>query len=218
MTYIHTTLLTQHNEAELRAAQAGVGLGSVFVVPDGYALIASVLPPAHNPVTQRVQEAPPMQTSKGRYEQQWLVSTRFKTQVEDEAAIAADVQAKRLAAVLKIDVDTDALYGAVLGNRTEEYTSAANDAAAYKAAGYTGKVPPGVQSWASAKNWPAKKAADDILVTAAAWVNAQNAIRATRLFRKEQVRTATNTKGVADALTAWLGFLMYIRKMLGVTA
>ena len=174
--------------------------------------------PTHNLITQRVQEAPPAQTSKGRYEQQWVVSSRFKTQAEAEAAIAADVQANRLAAVLQIDADTDALYGAVLGNRTEEYTSAANDAQAYKAAGYTGKVPPGVQSWATAKSWTAKKSADDILVTAAAWVGAQNAIRAARLLRKEQVRAATNNKGVADALAAWFGFLVYIRKMLGVTA
>lgn len=173
-------------------------------------------PPAYNPVTQRLQKMPPAQTSKGHYEQQWAVYSLFATHAENDMAIAADVQAKRLAALRKIDTETDDLYGAVLGNRTEEYTSAANDAQAYRAAGYAGTVPPGVQSWANAKSWTASQAADDILITAGAWVNAQNAIRAARLLRKEQVRSATNIAGVADALAAWHGFLAYIRTMLGI--
>ena len=218
MNYINTTILTLHSEADIRADNPNTSFGNPFVAPQAYALVFPSPQPAHNPVIQRVQAAPPAQTAKGHYEQQWIVSSMFATQAEEEAAIAADVQSKRVAAVMQIDVDTDALYGAVLGNRTEEYTSAANDAQAYKAAGYTGTVPPGVQSWATAKSWTATKAADDILATAAAWVGAQNAIRAARLLRKEQVRATTNTKGVADALAAWAGFLTYIKKMLGVVA
>lgn len=172
--------------------------------------------PLHNPVTQLVQEAPPAQTSKGHYEQQWVVSNIFATQAEDEAAVAANLQSGKQSAVLKIDADTDALYSAVLGRRAEEYTSAANDAALYKQSGYSGIVPPGVRSWATAKGWTATQAADDILATAAAWVAAQNAIRATRLLRKEQVRSATNNEGVVVALAAWQGFLSFIKKALGV--
>ena len=119
-------------------------------------------------------------------------------------------------ALLKIDDDTDAIYGAILGNRAEEYTRASDDAAAYKAANYTGTVPPGVQSWAVAKGWTATKAADDILATTTAWVTAQNGIRATRLARKEQIRAATDAAGISGVLTAWAGFVVYMRGQLGL--
>ena len=119
-------------------------------------------------------------------------------------------------ALLKIDADTDAIYGAILGNRAEEYTSASDDAAAHKAANYTGTVPPGVQSWATAKGWTATAAANDILATTTAWVTAQNGIRATRLARKEQVRAATDAAGISTVLTAWAGFVVYMRGQLGL--
>lgn len=178
--------------------------------------VTATQPPAYNPVTQRLQKMPPAQTSKGHYEQQWLVSSLFATHAENDLAMAADVKAKKLSAIRQIDNETDDLYGAVLGNRAEEYTSAANDAQAYRAAGYTGQIPPGVQSWANAKSWTASQATDDILITAGAWINAQNVIRAARLLRKERVRLATNSPGVADELAAWHVFLAYIRKILGV--
>ena len=143
---------------------------------------------------------------------------------EEETAWAAEQAAIALtaipnaknAALLKIDADTDAIYGAILGNRAEEYTSASDHAAAYKAANYTGTVPPGVQSWAVAKSWTATKAADDILATRDAWIPAQNAIRAARLLRKEQVRAATDAAGISGVLTAWAGFVVYMRGQLGL--
>ena len=135
---------------------------------------------------------------------------------EQAANAAAAFPNAKAAALLKIDADTDAIYGAILGNRAEEYTSASDDAVAYKAAGYTGTVPPGVQSWATAKGWTATKAADDILATTTAWVNAQNAIRATRLARKEQVRAATDAAGISTVMTAWAGFVVYMRGQLGL--
>ena len=149
-----------------------------------------------------------------------------------EAVLSVDVNNKQLlstrpvlnvslaqiktSAILKIDADTDAIYGAVLGNRAEEYTSAADDAAAYKLAGYTGTVPPGVQSWATAKGWTATQATDDILTTRGAWVAAQNIIRTTRLARKEQVRAAADAAGVTTVMTAWAGFVAYMRGQLGI--
>lgn len=138
------------------------------------------------------------------------------TAQEDEEANALIIQSDRVAAIIKIDADTDALYGSVLGNRTEEYTSAAKDAELYKEANYTGAVPPGVQSWAAAKGWTPERASNDILITASAWIGAQNVIRAARLLRKEQVRLATSNMAITDALAAWQGFLAYIKKILGV--
>lgn len=119
-------------------------------------------------------------------------------------------------AVLQIDVDTDAIYGAVLGNRAQEYTLAEADATAYKAAGYTGTVPASVQCWATTKSWTAKQAADDILATAAAWRSAQAAIRAQRLSSKEAVRTANDAAGVTTAMAAWAGFVTTIKGQLGI--
>lgn len=120
------------------------------------------------------------------------------------------------ACLLKIDADTDAIYGAMLGNRAEEYTLAANEAQAFKAAGYAGTVPGSVQSWATAKGWMAAQSADDILATAAQWLGAQSAIRAQRLLRKEQVRVATDAAGITAAMQAWDGFVAYMRGQLGL--
>lgn len=119
-------------------------------------------------------------------------------------------------ALKRLDSDVDAIYGAVLGNRSEEYSLAATDAQAYKTAGYTGTVPGSVASWAAAKNWTNTQAADDILATAAQWINAQAAIRATRLARKEQVRAAPTGDDITMALSAWDSFAAYIRNQLGV--
>ena len=142
------------------------------------------------------------------------------TLVIDSTLFAASTASSKAASVaqalLKIDAETDAIYGAILGNRAEEYTGASDDAAAYKLAGYTGIVPPGVSSWATAKGWTATAAANDILATTTAWVTAQNGIRATRLARKEQVRAATDAAGISTVLTAWAGFVVYMRGQLGL--
>lgn len=125
----------------------------------------------------------------------------------------------RVAAVKKIDNDTDALIGAVIGNRASEYELAEAQAKAYAAAGYTGAAPDCVASWAAAKvaqGWTAQQAADDILATAAAWRTAQASIRAHRLLRKEQARLAEDAAGVDAALAQWAGFLTVIKGQLGV--
>jgi len=122
------------------------------------------------------------------------------------------------AAVKHIDNDTDALYGAVIGNRASEYVEAEAQANAYAAASYTGAVPDCVASWAAAKvaqSWTAQQAADDILATAAAWRTAQASIRAHRLLRKEQARLAEDAAGVDAALAQWAGFLTAIKGQLG---
>lgn len=122
----------------------------------------------------------------------------------------------RESAIAKIDADTDAIYGAVLGNREQEYTLAETDATAYKDAGYAGAVPDSVQSWATAKGWTATQAADDILATAAAWRSAQASIRAQRLASKEAVRAAVDAAGVSTAMGAWAVFAVTTRGQLGI--
>jgi hypothetical protein len=136
-------------------------------------------------------------------------------------AAAADPANRLAAAVLKIDVDADAIRNAVLGGRTTEYQEALADAQAFAAAGFAGTVPPGVKSWLDAKTavgagWTAQQAAQDILDTGAAWKAAQDAIRSHRLLRKEQVRAATTLAQIDEAMAAWGAFTVYIRTQLGL--
>ena len=134
---------------------------------------------------------------------------------ESETAAAVFPNAKA-SALIQIDTDTDAINTAVMGSRAQEYELAEQHAQEYKAAGYTGTVPSSVQSWATAKSWTATQAADDIVATAGGWRAAQAAIRAARLLRKEQVRNAADTAGITTAMTAWAGFVAYMRGQLGV--
>lgn len=117
--------------------------------------------------------------------------------------------------IAKIDRETDAIYGAVLGNRGAEYELAEADAATYKAAGYPDTAPASVASWAVAKGWTNQQAADDILQTAMAWRGAMTAIRAKRLAYKQLAQSADPTvrsKAGAD----WAGFVTVIKQQLGM--
>ncbi len=136
----------------------------------------------------------------------------------DPAAIAERLQVSRAALIARIDADADAIYGAVLGNRAQEYTLAESEALAYQAAGYAGAAPASVQAWADAKAATAQWAADDILATAAAWRGAQAAIRANRLLRKEQARTSADSEAVAQVAAQWAGFIAAVRAQLGLPA
>ena len=55
--------------------------------------------------------------------------------------------------LLKIDADTDAIYGAVIGERANEYNDAAAQALAFKNLLYLGLAGNKVNSWATAKGW-----------------------------------------------------------------
>ena len=136
---------------------------------------------------------------------------------EIDSRKAGAVTAAKSAAIRKIDVDVDVIYGAVLGNRAEEYRIAKEEAQAYKDAGYTGTVPASVSGYVTAKGWTATQATDDILATAAAWLAAKDAIRAARLLRKEQVRIATTQADINTAMAAWQAFVVYIKGQLGIS-
>lgn len=118
-----------------------------------------------------------------------------------------------------INTDADAIYAAVLGYRAEEYTAAADQAAAFKTAGYAGDVPDSVSSWATAKGWTNQQATDDILTTSDAWQSARANIRAARLLRREQVRAADgNAAAQETAMAAWRTFRDGVRVQLGLPA
>ena len=82
--------------------------------------------------------------------------------------------------LLKIDADTDAIYGAVIGERANEYNDAAAQAIAFKGGAYLGLAGNKVKSWADAKGWTATQATDDILAQATQWRSIEDAIRSNR--------------------------------------
>ena len=97
--YLNTTNLTQHSESEIRALFPNTSFPAPFQAPEGYVPVFPSPQPEFNPVTQRAQEITPVLTVKGHYEQQWEVQELFSTQAEKDAAIAADLEAKRKASV-----------------------------------------------------------------------------------------------------------------------
>lgn len=119
-------------------------------------------------------------------------------------------------AIQAIDVDVDKIYADVIGNRGTEYAEAEREALDFKAAGYTGPVPPTVQSWATVKNWTPQAAADDIIGQATAWRNAALSIRANRLKEKEAIRVAASMDEINAAQARWTGFRTAIRTALGI--
>lgn len=118
--------------------------------------------------------------------------------------------------IAKIDRDTDAIYGSVMGNRASEYAVAEEEAQQFKVAGYAGAVPDSVESWANAKSWTATQAADDIIATAAAWRTAQKSIRYNRLGAKEAARLADTVASLDAIAGQWAGFVVHIRTALGI--
>ena len=122
----------------------------------------------------------------------------------------------KAAFIAQVDSDVDAIYAAVVGNRSDEYTQAFSDATAYKVAGYTGTVPASVQSWATAKTWTAKQAADDILTAAARLATLRDNIRAARLLRKEQARSAVDPAALATVSATWAATVAAIRTSAGL--
>lgn len=99
----------------------------------------------------------------------------------------------------RIDAEADAARLKIAGDplRVVEYERAATEAAEFKAAGYTGTVPPTVLSWAEAKALTAQAAADDILTVSALWNQALYALRDIRLKGKESTK-ATTTEAAAN--------------------
>lgn len=132
------------------------------------------------------------------------------------AKTADDLEALKSAFIRRVDADVDAIFAAAIGNRGPEYDRAALAATTYRDAGYTGVVLPSVASWAAAKSWTPRVAADDILAAADRLGQASDAIRAQRLLRKEQARTAPGIAALGLIEQTWAGFVSAVRAQLGV--
>ena len=139
----------------------------------------------------------------------------FSQAMADTANGAVFATAKA-AFIAQVDGDVDAIYAAVVGNRSDEYNAANDDAQAYKTAGYTGAVPATVQSWATAKGWTATQATDDILAAAVRLTTLRNTIRSARLLRKEQARAAADPAALATVSATWAATVAAIRTSAGL--
>ena len=100
--YINTQTLAQLSEQEIRALTPNTSYPVPFVAPDGYAYVFPSPQPIYNPVTQRVQQVAPELTVLDKWEQRWEVVSIYTDQQDEDAAIAADTEAKRLAAVPQV--------------------------------------------------------------------------------------------------------------------
>lgn len=100
MSYINKLSLEYPvTESMIRLSYPNTSFPEPFVAPDEFALVFPSPQPAHDAVTQHVRELAPVLTVKGHYEQHWEIVELFSTQVEKDAAIAADIEAKRKASV-----------------------------------------------------------------------------------------------------------------------
>lgn len=132
------------------------------------------------------------------------------------ATVDGNLATLKAAFIAQIDTDADALIRAVIGERASQYEGAEREALAYKAAGYTGTVPPKVQAWATAKAQTATWAADSQIATAAGWRNAENALYAKRLLLKETAQAAIDSDGLDTVKAQWTGFMAALKTSLGL--
>lgn len=91
----------------------------------------------------------------------------------------------------------------------QEYIMAYEDAKAFEAAGFSGPVPDGVQSWAdnNSYDFDARAAAENIISTRNLWYQVAMEIRAIRLAGKQAVAnagTVANVEKVRDVAIAQL--------------
>ncbi len=198
--------LTDLRLAARRTSSFGANFTDEQAAEFGVFPVVVAVEPAYNPLTHSLIRNPPALVGSV-WTQQWSV-----TALTSEEAAAA-LTAARAQFILQVDAEVDALYAAAIGNRGPEYADAERDALAYIAAGYTGTVPPSVQSWATAKSWTATEAADDIAAAATQLNGAKQAIRAARLLRKEQARVAAAAT-LPTVQAQWAGFVAFIKNQL----
>lgn len=97
----------------------------------------------------------------------------------------------------KVDALADTYRTKVVGDpvRVEEYRVTQQQAEQFRDAGFPeASVPPAVKTWAKAKRWTARQAADDILITARIWQDALLQIRDLRLNAKQDIERSTTMR------------------------
>lgn len=130
MNYINT-INNQYpvSEQEIRFLFPNTSFPVPFVAPDEYSIVFAAPKPGHDTVIRTVLETAPVLTTKGHYEQQWEVVTRF-TEYTDEEGILHTVAAQEAAAIAtdqtnKAEAESKAIQTKVeaLWASADKYTS-----------------------------------------------------------------------------------------------
>lgn len=103
--YINTTTLTQHSEADIRAANPNTSFPVPFVAPEVYAYVFPA-PAQYDPATQYAVETTPVLTAKGHYEQAWIVTDKTAEVIAAEAAAAAQAFQTSVVTATQARLDT----------------------------------------------------------------------------------------------------------------
>ena len=107
MSYINTQTLAQLSEQEIRALNPNTSFPSPFVPPEGYEYVFPVPVPAHDPVTQTINQTTPELTVLDKWEQRWEVVEIYQNQQDKDDAIAASLIPIRAARHVAIRAERD---------------------------------------------------------------------------------------------------------------
>lgn len=91
--YININSLTTHSEQDIRTLYPNTSFPSPFTPPEGYAYVFPS-PPQYDPKLQIATETTPIQTSKGHWEQAWVITDKSAEQLAAEAASQAIADAQ----------------------------------------------------------------------------------------------------------------------------
>lgn len=130
--------------------------------------------------------------------------------------LAANLAARKVTLTKQVDAMVDKIMADAIGGRLSQYQRAESHARAYKAASYSGTVPPAVKSWSETKSKSATWAADSIIAQADALIAAEEAIYDRRLKVKEAIRSATLDADLDIATPTFNAFVSAIRTQLGI--
>ena len=132
-----------------------------------------------------------------------------------QAEIDAKIENRKTNLILKYEADTDELIKSIVGERSNEYEIAEQEAIIFKQAGYPDNdVPASISSDAIANGYSNTIACDIILDMANNWRSVQMALRSNRLLAKANTKNATTNEELDVAEQTWDGFLSYIKQQI----
>ena len=196
------------SEAQYRAMFPNTSFPALLIPDDADVVFASPQPTVTS--SQYVISIDPVQDANENWVQGWQVMD-----YSDEI-IAINLAARKASLTKQVDSMVDKIMADAIGGRLSQYQRAETHARAYKAASYTGTVPPAVKSWSETKSKSATWAADSIIAQADALIAAEETIYDKRLKVKEAIRSAAVDADLGIASANFNGFVAAIRGQLGV--
>lgn len=126
--------------------------------------------------------------------------------------IVIEFESSKIQAIARFESDTDELIRSVVGERSNEYELAEQEAIAFKAGGYVDvDVTPSISSDAIANGRTNIEACDLILSMATNWRAAQVALRTNRLLAKANAKNATTQAELDNVERTWNTFKNHIK-------